>query len=106
MHVVLCNCSPAESLSLARTLVTERLAACVNVISSVTSVYSWEGALQEEAEHTLLIKTTSARLDALMKRLKAIHSYDVPEILALPVVKADSDYAKWVEQNCLSGEST
>jgi periplasmic divalent cation tolerance protein len=100
MRVVLCNCSPAESEGLARALVEEGLAACVNVLPGVRSFYRWQGELQEDGEHTLLIKTTEARAPALASRLRALHSYELPEILSLPVDESTSDprYLRWVTE--------
>lgn len=98
MHVVLCNCSPDESRSLARILVSEGLAACVNVLPGVTSFYQWQGELEVDTEHTLLIKVATGGVDALSDRIRALHSYDTPEILALPVDvdRSDPDYVAWV----------
>ena len=98
MHLVLCNCAPADAPGIARSLVEERLAACVNILPGVTSVYVWEGAVQEETEATLLIKVSAARRDALTARLAELHPYDVPEILVLdPDVAASSQaYVAWV----------
>lgn len=99
MHIVLCNCPPNESLILARALVHERLAACVNVIPGVTSIYSWNGEICEDQEHTLLIKVSSAKCLALTARLAELHSYEVPEILVLdPNVQASAaGYMAWVK---------
>ncbi|MEZ4316108.1 MAG: divalent-cation tolerance protein CutA [Myxococcota bacterium] len=98
MVVVLCNCPPAEAGPLARTLVEERLAACVNVLPGVTSVYTWEGAVHEDSEHTLVIKTPDDRVSALADRIRALHSYDTPEILVLGVdsERSDPKYVAWV----------
>lgn len=96
LRVVLCNCSPQESAGLGRQLVEERLAACVNIVAGVTSIYEWKGKMCEEAEHTLVIKTTEARYEALKQRIKELHSYEVPEILAFSCSDALSTYAQWV----------
>lgn len=99
LKLVLCNCSPKESASLAETLVREKLAACVNVISGVTSYYVWQGAFQVDTEHTLLIKTTSERYPALKARIEELHSYSTPEIVAFDSVDVLDRYAAWaVEQ--------
>ncbi len=99
MRVVLCNCPPERSNELARRLVEEGLAACVNVIPGVESFYVWEGKLEHDAEHTLLIKTADARLAALGERIRALHPYTTVEILALEVDRehSDPDYLAWVE---------
>lgn len=98
MNVVLCNCSPAEAHDLARRLVEEGIAACVNVLPGVSSFYVWEGQLQEEHETTLLIKVATERVDALSRRLRELHSYDTPEIVVLEVdtARSDADYVAWV----------
>jgi periplasmic divalent cation tolerance protein len=102
VFVVLCNCPPAESKTLALTLVEERLAACVNVIAGVKSFYMWDGALQEDEEDTLLIKSSAARVEALADRIRELHSYDTVEVLVLPVDTARSDprYVEWVRAMC------
>ncbi|MFU8802529.1 MAG: divalent-cation tolerance protein CutA [Bradymonadaceae bacterium] len=96
--VVLCNCSPSESESLARSLVEERLAACVNVIPGIKSFYRWQGELCADEEHTLLIKTTSERFEEMKIRLQTLHSYDVPEIVALESVDVLDSYLSWVNE--------
>jgi len=102
VRVVLCNCSPDQAQELARALVQEKLAACVNILPTVRSIYTWEGQVQDDAESTLIIKTAQATLARLVDRLQALHSYDVPEILVLPVdVDASSRaYVTWVRSVC------
>ena len=85
--------------SIAHTLVERRLAACVQ-ISEIRSVYRWGGAVQEEREFRLLIKTTRDRYADVESHLKALHTYDLPAIFALDVSDASADYADWVESNC------
>ncbi len=95
--LVLCSC-PDEStaLDIARVLVQEGLAACVNRLAPVTSIYQWEGQICEQSEQLLLIKTTPARYEALEMRLKALHPYEIPEIIAIPVVTGSSQYLAWL----------
>ncbi len=96
--VVLCTCpDPETGRRLAESLVGDRLAACVNLIPGLTSIYLWEGRIQTEAEVLLLIKTTDERLDALIARLRALHPYQVPEIIALPIVVGLPEYLDWVK---------
>jgi periplasmic divalent cation tolerance protein len=83
--------------ALARSLVEERLAACVNLLPGVRSVYRWEGAIQEDEEVLLIIKTQAARSDALAGRIKELHPYDVPEVVVLPAVGGSLPYLEWVE---------
>lgn len=98
MVIVLCNCSPEQGPELARQLVAEGLAACVNALPGVRSFYVWDGAVCDDAEVTLLIKVASERVDALADRIRALHRYTLPEIVVLPVDEARSDprYVAWV----------
>lgn len=96
IRIVLCNCSAEEAPRLARRLVEEQLAACVNVISDVKSYYRWEGTMVVDQEATLLIKTTTERFDEMAEKLASYHSYDVPEIIALDSAEVSESYAKWV----------
>ncbi len=82
--------------ALARTLVTERLAACVNLLPAMTSHYRWEGAVEQAAERQLLIKTTTAGVDRLQARLEVLHPYDVPELLVLPISGGSQPYLQWL----------
>ncbi|PYE51829.1 divalent-cation tolerance protein CutA [Deinococcus yavapaiensis] len=94
--VVLVTVPPDAARNLARTLVEERLAASVNVLPGLQSVYRWEGEVAEESETLLLVKTTRARYDALETRLLELHPYDVPEIVALPIEKGLPEYMTWL----------
>ena len=86
----------AAAESLARTLVERRLAACVNVLAPCRSTYRWEGKLQTDEEHPVLIKTTRERYAALEAALREGHPYDVPEIIAMPVERGLPAYLDWV----------
>src|SRR5690554_5418508 len=101
VRVVLCNCPPDDSQRLARQLVEERLAACVNIIPGVTSFYLWEGELCEDQEHTLLIKTTAERYPELSARLAELHPYTVPEDIALDSARVAAAYQSWVHETLL-----
>ena len=107
--LVLCSC-PDESaaLDIARILVKEGLAACVNRLPAVTSIYRWEGRICEATEQLLVIKTTPARHEALEMRLKALHPYELPEIIAIPVVTGSSQYLAWLASAAdpITAEST
>jgi periplasmic divalent cation tolerance protein len=81
---------------IARALVEERLAACVNVHGPMTSFYRWKGAVERDAERQLVIKTTRGRLAALEVRLKALHSYELPEFLVVPIESGSDAYLGWV----------
>ena len=86
----------ASAEALARRLVEERLAACVNVLAPCRSAYRWKGAVQQEEEHPVLIKTTRARYAALEQLIRAEHPYELPEIVALPVAMGLPAYLDWV----------
>ena len=95
--------SSEEGIGIGRRLVEERLAACVNVVPSVRSLYWWEGEVQEADEAVLMIKTRRDRYPELERRLQALHSYTVPEIVALPIVAGSAAYLGWVRDNALPG---
>jgi periplasmic divalent cation tolerance protein len=82
--------------ALARTLVDERLAACVNVHSPMISFYRWQGAIERDAERQLVIKTTRARIDEVQQRIRTLHPYELPEFLVVAVDDASAAYAEWV----------
>ena len=86
-----------DATSLAQDLVGAGLAACVNIVPGVKSVYTWEGVPQMDSEQQLFIKTTTEHIDALWEALRPRHPYDVPEFLVLPVVDGSQDYLRWVE---------
>jgi periplasmic divalent cation tolerance protein len=85
-----------DALALGRLLVSEGLAACVNVLPPMQSVYQWHGTIQEDAERQLVIKTRVERLEALEARLRELHPYEVPEFVVLPVVDGSTAYLDWV----------
>jgi periplasmic divalent cation tolerance protein len=89
----------ADAAAFARTLVEERLAACVNVIGPVTSIYRWNGKVAQDAEQQLVVKTTTARLVALEARVKALHPYDVPELLVLTAAGGSAAYLTWLRDS-------
>lgn len=104
--VVLCSCPEgAPAAHLAETLVTESLAACVNRLPGVVSYFRWEGRVQQDAETLLLIKTTAARLAELTARIKQLHPYELPEVVAVPVLGGLEEYLDWVRASA-SGPST
>lgn len=84
---------------MATAVVEERLAACVNLVPGLISIYRWQGQVKREPECLLLIKTSTDRFEPLRQRLRALHPYDVPEILALPVRDGDPDYLTWLTEN-------
>ena len=98
-RIVFCTCPDATTAArLARTLVDERLAACVNAIGGVASTYRWNGAVETAEEVLLVIKTTADRLEAMQARLVAEHPYDVPEVLALDPAAGYAPYLAWLDR--------
>ena len=92
----------ADASSLARTLVEEHLAACVNVLAPMTSTYRWKGNIEQDREQQLVIKTTAARVPALEARLRDLHPYELPEFLVLPASTGSEAYLRWVGENTAS----
>ncbi len=88
--------TPERAAEIARALVEERLAACGNVVPGLRSIYRWEGKVQDEAEALLVLKTTRARFEALRDRVLALHPYEVPEVIALPVEAGSARYLAWL----------
>src|SRR5829696_389062 len=101
-YVIVMTTMPADgdSAAFARTLVDARLAACVNILAAMQSIYRWEGKVDQETEQQLIIKTSRSRLPALWDRVRELHPYDVPEFIVLPIVDGHDAYLRWV------GEST
>ena len=99
LRVVLCTSSEREALRLAHTLVSEKLAACVNIVPSITSVYRWNDDVCEDKESLLIIKTTLEALPALTASIRETHSYSVPEAISLTIRRGEGneDYLAWLE---------
>ncbi len=89
-----------EGERIAEGLVRAGLAACVNLARGVESFYHWEGKFCREGEVLLIVKSLRALLPELVKRVKELHSYSVPEVIALPIVGGSEDYLKWVRESC------
>ena len=89
--------SAAEAETIARRLVEERLAACVNVVTGVRSFYRWKGKIEDSPEWLLVIKSSRGRFEGLRAALEKLHSYEVPEAIALPVVEGAANYLNWLE---------
>ena len=102
--VVFSTCASAEEAErIARHLIDRRLAACVNVVPQIRSFYRWKGAVENSDEWLLIIKTSRPLFDQVRVLLEAVHSYEVPEVLALPVVAASPNYLAWLTTE-LAGE--
>lgn len=89
--------SPEQAQRMADTLVGERLAACANILPGMRAVYRWRGAVERDEETVLLLKTTAVRLERLVERAVELHSYEVPCVVALPLVGGHADYLEWIE---------
>ena len=101
-RIVLCTIDSIKNANeLAHNLVKARLAACVNIVSGVTSVYEWENAICEENEYLLIIKTKSDLYKKLETKIKEFHPYEVPEIISLKIDNGSKSYLDWIEKNTL-----
>ncbi|HTV60240.1 MAG TPA: divalent-cation tolerance protein CutA [Verrucomicrobiae bacterium] len=98
-RVVLVTCSSAkEARKIGRTMVEMRLAACANIVSApVQSTYRWKGKIEEAREYLLVLKTTTRRFGQLREAVLKLHSYDLPEIIALPIVEGARAYLQWID---------
>ncbi|MCH8319493.1 MAG: divalent-cation tolerance protein CutA [Acidobacteria bacterium] len=85
-----------EAERIAQQLVEERLAAGVNIVPKITSIYRWKGALERATEHLMIMKTAEDRLSSLTRRIKELHPYEVPEVIALSIEDGDSTYLEWI----------
>lgn len=96
--LVLCTC-PTQTVAdeVATALVEERLAACVNRLPEIKSIYRWEGKVTRDEEILLLIKSTTEHFPALERAIKALHPFETPEIIATPIVTGSSDYLQWIQ---------
>lgn len=97
--------SSDEAERLAETLVSERLAACVNIIGGMQSIYRWEGKITRDSELLLIVKTTVGRYGELESRVKELHSYTTPEVIAFKVEHGSAEYLKWLRESTVKDES-
>ena len=81
---------------IASSLVEENLAACINILPSVTSVYKWEGIIQNNTEMLMMIKTREEKFEAVEAKIKQLHEYSLPEIIAIPIIKGSEEYQNWI----------
>lgn len=91
--------SPELGETIARALVEERLAACVNVLPAMTSTYRWKGMVERDVEYQLIIKTTSAQIAAIEARIRPLHPYELPELLVLAAAGGSAAYVAWVGES-------
>lgn len=87
-----------DAVKISRAVVEERLAGCVNIVKGIRSIYSWQGKIEDDSEVLMIAKTQRHLFESLKKRVKELHSYTVPEIIALPVVEGSEDYLNWLKE--------
>jgi periplasmic divalent cation tolerance protein len=90
--------SEDEAANIAKALVEDRLAACVNIVRNLRSIYSWQGKVEDESEVLMIVKTQEKLFNSLAQKVREMHSYTVPEIIALPIVVGSEDYLKWLRE--------
>lgn len=88
-----------EGERIARTLVEEKLAACVNMVKNIRSIYRWQGKIEDDQEFLLIIKSRGELFKILEKRVKELHSYTVPEVISLPILKGSEEYLGWLKDS-------
>lgn len=104
IEIIFCTCPDKDTAKkLARLLVEKKLAACVNILPGITSVYAWEGKIESVQEHLLLIKSSKDKYQAIETTLYDHHPYEIPEIIAVPVQRGLSEYLDWID-TCLSSK--
>jgi periplasmic divalent cation tolerance protein len=100
IHLLYCTCPDTEvAQRIARALVEQRLAACVNIVPGLRSIYRWKDAVQDEAECLLLIKTRESHIETLIESVRRLHPYELPEVIAVPVVAGLAPYLDWIRDN-------
>ena len=103
--IVLTTCNSAElARSIAETLVSSKLAACVNIVKGVESVYQWQGTIKHDQEILLIIKTCQSLFPQLKSAIQALHDYELPEIIAVPIETGEKNYLNWIQSATLATE--
>ena len=103
--IVLTTCNSAElARSIAETLVSSKLAACVNIVKGVESVYQWQGTIEHAQEILLIIKTRQSLFPQLKSAIQALHDYELPEIIAVPIEAGEKNYINWIQSATLATE--
>jgi periplasmic divalent cation tolerance protein len=103
--IIFCTtASEQEAATISKTVVEEGLAACANIIPQIRSIYRWKGEIWDERETLIMIKSREALFEKIRSRIKELHSYEVPEITAVPVDKGDTAYLQWIEAVTAKGD--
>ncbi len=97
--VLITTSSMAEAQVIGRALVEERIAACVNIVPGLRSLFRWQGTIEEQEETLMLVKSRSEYLPSILDTVKRLHSYTVPEVIALPILGGSSDYLAWIDES-------
>ncbi|MGB9671982.1 MAG: divalent-cation tolerance protein CutA [Candidatus Bathyarchaeales archaeon] len=97
--VIVTTANKAEAEKIARALLDERLIACANIIGPAHSLFWWHGKIESAEEHVILMKTRKSLFAELSERVKALHSYEVPEIIAIPIIEGFEPYMKWIDNS-------
>jgi len=100
MHTVIFVTAPdkKQARQIANKLIKTKLAACVNIIPGVESLFSWKGKIDSAKELLLIIKSEKSKLPKIIKTVKSLHSYEVPEIIALPIIAGNKEYLRWIDE--------
>ena len=99
--IVLVTAPESDAARIARHIVAQELAACVNIMPNLTSVYRWQGEVEEENEHLLIIKTRRDALGALQAAVLEVHPYELPEFIAVPITGGLAGYLNWIDENVI-----
>jgi periplasmic divalent cation tolerance protein len=96
-QIILCTCPDFDTANnIAKQLVTEKLAACINILPGITSVYEWQGVIETAQEHLLLVKSCQLHYEKIAAKIKSLHPYEVPEVIAVTIENGLPDYLKWI----------
>ena len=101
--VLITTGSQEEARRIGDALIAQRTAACVNIVSQISSLFWWEGKVEDDKESLLLVKTRAELFPEVVDTVKSVHSYDVPEVIALPIVKGSQDYLNWIGKETETG---
>ncbi len=101
-QIILCTCPDQKTAEdIASALISQKLAACVNIIAGITSIYEWQGEIEKSAEHMLVIKSHIDKYLAIEGKIKSLHPYELPEIIAVPIDRGLPEYLQWINK-CIS----